>query len=185
MRAAIKIESGAKSALDPNSEVPIKPYVDDDLPALDLTVPAVRTVDPERTFWDKVVILHGLRRWFDKRGELRGGGQRVSRHYYDLHLLAGGPIGEAAIAETALGVDCVAHARMFFNRPDFDLASAAPGSFALSPHNEMIEQLRIDYRAMQGMIFGDPPGFEAVLESISSLETRLNGNGASESGAAR
>jgi hypothetical protein len=77
VRAAIKIESGAKSALDPNSEVPIKPYVDDDLPALDLTVPAVRTVDPERTFWDKVVILHGLRRWFDKRGELRGGGQRV------------------------------------------------------------------------------------------------------------
>jgi hypothetical protein len=88
VRAAIKIESGAKSALDPNSEVPIKPYVDDDLPALELTVPAVRTVNPERTFWDKVVILHGLRRWFDKRGELRGGGQRVSRHYYDLHQLA-------------------------------------------------------------------------------------------------
>ena len=56
VRAAIKIESGAKSALDPNSEVSIKPYVDDDLPALDLTVPAVRTVDPKRTFWDKAVI---------------------------------------------------------------------------------------------------------------------------------
>jgi len=141
--------------------------------------------DPERTFWDKVVILHGLRRWFDKRGELRGGGQRVSRHYYDLHLLAGDPLGEAAIAETALGVDCVAHARMFFNRPDFDLASAAPGSFALAPHDAMIELLRLDYRAMQGMIFGDPPDFEAVLHSISSLETRLNENGGRESGAAQ
>ena len=182
VRAAIKIESGA---LDPNSEVPIKPYVDDDLPTLDLTVPAVRTVDPERTFWDKVVILHGLRRWFDKRGELRGGGQRVSRHYYDLHQLAAAPVGAAAIAESALGADCGAHARMFFNRPDFDLASAAPGSFALAPHNAMIEQLRLDYRAMQGMIFGDPPNFEAVLDSISSLETRLNENGARESGAAR
>ena len=31
------------------------------------TVPAVRTVNPERTFWDKIVILHGLRRWFDTR----------------------------------------------------------------------------------------------------------------------
>ena len=185
MRAAIKIESGAKSALDPNSEVPIKPYVDDDLPALDLTVPAVRTVDPERTFWDKVVIVHGLRRWFDKRGELRGGGQRVSRHYYDLHMLAGDPVGEAAFADTALGVDCVAHARMFFNRPDFDLASAVPGSFALAPHDAMIDQLRVDYRAMQGMIFGNPPNFEAVLASISSLETLLNKNGASERGAAR
>lgn len=185
VRAAIKLESGAKSALDPNSEVPVKPYVDDDLPALDLTVPAVRTVDPERTFWDKVVILHGLRRWFDKRGELRGGGQRVSRHYYDLHQLAAAPVGAAAIAEQTLGADCVAHARMFFNRPDFDLASAVPGSFALAPHNAMIAQLRVDYRAMQGMIFGDPPDFEAVLDSISSLEARLNENDASKSGTAR
>jgi hypothetical protein len=174
VRAAIKIESGAKSALDPNSEVPIKPYVDDDLPALDLTVPDVRTVDPERTFWDKVVILHGLRRWFDKRGELRGGGQRVSRHYYDLHKLLPTQAGASAIEDPELGADCVAHARMFFNRPDFDLASAAPGSFALAPHDEMIEQLRVDYRAMTGMIFGDPPRFEAVLESVTALEARLN-----------
>ncbi|RUZ76255.1 nucleotidyl transferase AbiEii/AbiGii toxin family protein [Mesorhizobium sp. M7A.F.Ca.US.006.01.1.1] len=185
VRAAIKIESGAKSALDPNSEVPIKPYVDDDLPALDLTVPAVRTVDPERTFWDKIVILHGLQRWFDKRGELRGGGQRVSRHYYDLHQLAATPVGDAAIANSALGADCVAHARMFFDRPDFDLASAVPGSFALAPNDAMIEQLRIDYRAMKGMIFGDPPEFEAVLDSIRSLETRLNKRRDMESEAAR
>ncbi len=177
VRSAIKIESGAKSALDPNREVPIKPYVDDDLPALDLNVPAVRTVDPERTFWDKIVILHGLRCWYDKRGELRGGGQRVSRHYYDLHLLAAAPVGAAALVETALGKDCVAHARMFFNRPDFDLASATPGTFALTPHDAMIEQLRVDYRAMQGMIFGEPPKFETVLDSITSLEQRLNNAG--------
>jgi hypothetical protein len=94
-------------------------------------------------------------------------------------------LSATAIGDTALGADCVAHARMFFNRSDFDLASAASGSFALALHDAMIEQLRVDYRAMQGMIFGDPPNFEAVLESISSLETRLNGNGASESGVGR
>ena len=68
---------------------------------------------------------------------------------------------------------------MFFDRPDFDLASAAPGSFALAPHDAMIEHLRIDYNAMQGMIFGDPPEFQAVLDSISTVETRLNRNEAS------
>uniref|UniRef100_UPI00403F2964 hypothetical protein n=1 Tax=Pseudomonas sp. EL_65y_Pfl1_R83 TaxID=3088697 RepID=UPI00403F2964 len=94
-------------------------------------------------------------------------------------------VGAAAIADPALGADCVAHARMFFNRPDFDLASAAPGSFALAPHDAMIEQLRVDYRAMQGMIFGDPPDFEAVLDSIASLETRLNKKGDTGGGAAR
>jgi Nucleotidyl transferase AbiEii toxin, Type IV TA system len=174
VRAAIKIESGAKSALDPNSAVPIKPYVDDDLPTLDLTVPAVRTVDPERTFWDKVVILHGLRRWFDKRGELKGGGQRVSRHYYDLHRLAQAPVGVTAVNDAALGADCVGHARMFFNRPDFDLASARRGSFALVPHDKMVDQLRADYRAMSGMIFGAPPAFDVILDSIAAIEAQLN-----------
>ncbi|QOZ24054.1 nucleotidyl transferase AbiEii/AbiGii toxin family protein [Bradyrhizobium sp. CCBAU 51753] len=174
VRAAIKIEAGAKSALDPNREVPIKPYVDDDLPALDLTVPSVRTVKPKRTFWDKVVILHELRRWFDKRGELRGGGQRVSRHYYDLHLLAQVLVGMEAAADVDLGADCVAHARMFFNRPDFDLASAAPGSFALTPHDGMVDQLRTDYRAMRGMIFGEPPAFDDVLASVAAIEQKLN-----------
>lgn len=174
VHAAIKIESGAKSALDPNREVPVKPYVDDDLPALDLTVSAVRAIEPERTFWDKVVILHGLRCWFDKRGELRGGGQRVSRHYYDLYRLVQGPIGAAASADAALATDCVAHAQTFFNRPDFNLASAMPGSFALTPHGSMVDQLRTDYHAMTGMIFGDPPAFDDVLASVASLERRLN-----------
>jgi len=174
VRAAIKIESGAKSALDPNSAVPIKPYVDDDLPTLDLTVAEVRTVHPERTFWDKIVILHGLRRWFDKRGELKGGGQRVSRHYYDLYRLTQEAVGTGAAGDLDLGADCVAHARMFFNRPDFDLASAVPGSFALMPHDGMVDQLRTDYRAMTGMIFGDPPAFDDVLESAGALERALN-----------
>jgi hypothetical protein len=81
IRRAIKIESGAKSALDPHAPVVVKPYIADDLPNLDLAIGNVTTVDPSRTFWDKVVILHGLRRWWDRRGELKGGGQRVSRHY--------------------------------------------------------------------------------------------------------
>ncbi len=179
VRAAIKIESGAKSALYPNSELTVKPLVADDLPAFDLTVPTVRTVDPKRTFWDKIIILHGLRRWFDQRGGLRGDGQRVARHYYDLHQLAASPVGAPAVDDRALGADCVAHARMFFNRPDYDLASAMSPTFALTPHHEMIDQLRVDYKAMRGMIFGAPPDFEAVLNSILSLETRLNDIGAS------
>lgn len=32
--------------------------------------------------------------------------------------------GRRAIANKELGADCAAHARMFFNRKDYDLASA-------------------------------------------------------------
>jgi hypothetical protein len=90
IRRAIKIESGAKSALDPHEPVTISPYVADDLPTLSLAVPNITTVVAERTFWDKVIIIHGVRQWFEKRGVLRHLGQRVSRHYYDIHRMMQG-----------------------------------------------------------------------------------------------
>jgi hypothetical protein len=173
----VRIESGAKSALDPNSVRSIRPYVDEDVPDLDLNVANVTIVDAERTFWDKVVILHGLRSWFDRRGELRGGGHRISRHYYDVHRLMQSDVGRSAISNPSLGADCVLHARMFFNRPDFDLASAAPPTFALMPEGAMYDDLRRDYAAMTGMIFGAPPAFDAVIESVAELEAAINGVG--------
>jgi len=174
IRRAIKIESGAKSALDPHASANVKPYIADDLPNLDLRVGNVTTVDPTRTFWDKIVILHGLRRWWDRRGELRGGGQRVSRHYYDVYRLLASETGRKATDDAEMAEDCVRHARMFFNRPDLDLASAVPGSFALTPHDGMLADLRRDYEAMSGMVFGPIPTVDAVVAAIADLEDRLN-----------
>ena len=174
IRRAIKIESGAKSALDPHAPVVLKPYIADDLPSLDLAVGNVTTVAPSRTFWDKIVILHGLRRWWDRRGELKGGGQRVSRHYYDVYRLLASEIGQNATEDLAMAEDCVRHARMFFNRPDLDLASAKLGGFALTPHNEMLADLRRDYEAMSGMVFGPIPAVDEVVAAIAAVEQRLN-----------
>jgi len=174
IRRAIKIESGAKSALDPHAPVVVKPYIADDLPNLNLAVGNVTTVAPSRTFWDKVVILHGLRRWWDRRGELRGGGQRVSRHYYDVYRLLASETGRKAMEDSEMAEDCVRHARMFFNRPDLDLASAVPGSFVLTPHDGMLANLRRDYEAMSGMVFGPIPTVDEVVASISQLERFLN-----------
>src|SRR5579863_3974913 len=176
IRRAIKIESGAKSALDPHAPMTVRPFVADDLANRDLNVRNVTTVDPSRTFWDKVVILHGLRRWFERRGELRGGGQRVSRHYYDVSRLLASEAGRNAANNLEMAQDCVRHAKMFFNRPDFDLASAIPGSFALTPRDEMMATLERDYEAMSGMIFGKVPPFRGVIASIAELEQLINQN---------
>ncbi|WP_348640546.1 nucleotidyl transferase AbiEii/AbiGii toxin family protein [Nitratireductor sp. XY-223] len=154
VQAAVKIESGAKSALDPHRPLTIAPYIDKDIVALDLGIPDVTTIHAERTFRDKIVIVHGLRNWYERRDELRQDGQRISRHYYDLHSLLGSDIGDNAIADPVLGADCVEHARTFFNRPDFDLASAVPGRFALRLVGDMIERLHCDYGNTRAMIFG-------------------------------
>lgn len=108
IRPAVKIESGAKSALDPHEDLSIVPYIAVEVPRLQLRAKNVTTVVAERTFWDKIVILHGVRNWFDNRGVLRGRGQRVSRHYYDVHRIFLSDLGARAIADRALGADCVA-----------------------------------------------------------------------------
>ena len=59
VRPAVRIESGAKSALDPNQPVDDPPYIADDMPGLDLAVTNVTTIEASRTFWDKVVIAQG------------------------------------------------------------------------------------------------------------------------------
>ena len=177
VRSEVRIECGAKSALDPHESTSVQPYVADDLPETDLIVRGITTIQPARTFWDKVVIVHGLRRWFENRGELRQEGQRVSRHYYDLHVMFRGETGERAIADRALGAECVRHARMFFNRPDFKLETATEGTFALKPADKMLDALRRDYEAMAGMIIGPVPPFDDVMVSIASLDEILNGPG--------
>jgi len=69
IRPAVRIESGAKSALDPNAPRTVVPYIADDLGAADFSIPGITTVEADRTLWDKVVILHGKRscsRFVDK-----------------------------------------------------------------------------------------------------------------------
>lgn len=174
VRPAVKIEGGAKSAVDPNVVATLKPYVADDVTNLDLRVPNVTTVVGERTFWDKVIILHGLRSWFERRGQLRHGGQRVSRHYYDVFCMLQSPMGARVLLARNLGIECARHARMFFHNRDLDLDRAVPGTLVMTPPGEMLEPLRKDYDAMTGMILGDAPTFDEVIAAVTALESRLN-----------
>ena len=175
VRSAVKIEAGAKSALDPHVVTTVTPYVAQDLPDLNLTVANVTTVKPERTFWDKIIILHGLRQWHDRRGELRHGGQRVSRHYYDVHQLMQAASAHEWQADRALAFDCAQHARLFFGSVDLGLNTAIPGTFTLTPSAAMRDALARDYAAMSGMIFGEIPALDAVLASAERFEQIVNG----------
>lgn len=177
IRSAVKIEAGAKSALDPHVAAYVTPYVTEDLPDLDLTVTNIITVKPERTFWDKVMILHGLRQWHDRRGELRHGGQRVSRHYYDIHQLMQAPLATVWQTDHALAIDCARHARLFFGNTDLGLDIAVPGRFTLTPNPAMRDALEKDYEAMAGMVFGNVPSLDVVLASTERLEQIVNGAG--------
>lgn len=174
IETAVKIEAGARSALDPHQDRVIVPYVAEDFPDSELAAKQVTTVEPSRTFWDKIVILHTLRQRYDRKHELLHGGQRVSRHYMDVHALLAAEQAENWLADRDLGEDCVRHAAMFFGSPYSGLDLAKFGSFTLTPGDAMREELARDYDAMQGMIFGTVPPLDDVLGRVTELEKRLN-----------
>ena len=175
VRQAIKIEAGAKSALDPCLEVSVRPYLASDIERLNLDVAHITAVAPERTFWDKVIIIHGQRFWFERRGSLQNLGQRVSRHYYDVYRLLQSDVGQAALHDKKLAHDCARHARVFFSRPDLGLDCALPGTFALTPASGMLPALRRDFTRMSGMIMGPVPTFEEVIAKLTEFERVVNG----------
>lgn len=80
----IRLEIGPLAALTPVVNVEIKPYVFDCYPNLfSNKFNEVRTVAPERTFWEKATILYReAYRPIEKKMPIR-----YSRHYYDLYML--------------------------------------------------------------------------------------------------
>jgi len=63
---------------------------------------------------------------------------------------------------------------MFISSPDINLATAAPGSFALSLNRHMAADLARDYSAMLGMIFGEAPPLGDILDRLADFEADVN-----------
>jgi len=42
------------------------------------------------------------------------------------------------------------------------------------PHDDQINQLKIDYQQMQQMFFDEPPQFENIIEKLKSIEEDIN-----------
>lgn len=58
-------------------------------------------------------------------------------------------------------------------RARYDLAM--PGSFSLLPTQaEPLARLKENYRAMQLMLFGEPPPFDSILQELRDLQGQIN-----------
>ena len=73
-----------------------------------------------------------------------------------------------------LAIECARHAQMFFNSSALDLKNTYAGIFSIVPTQGMMKELRRDYQAMSGMIFGEVPSFDEVINAISIFENNLN-----------
>ena len=144
---------------------------------VEFPVAEATVLSPSRTFWEKATLIHAE----CGRATLERSVARLSRHWYDLALLADHWIGAKAMGED-LGLfrDVVAHKRVFSAAGHAHYEACLAGGIRLVPGEPLLRELQADYQGMQDMIYGQPLAFQEMMQRLRSLESRINGpaNGA-------
>jgi hypothetical protein len=129
----------------------------------------VNAVAPERTFLEKICLLH------EEFAKPNVRVERMSRHLYDLVQIMDTPIAENALKNKNLYQSIVAHRRMFIAMKDFDYDTLVPKSIKITPPESVISQWQQDYETMQRtMIYGNSLPFNKLIDKIKQLNERIN-----------
>lgn len=169
----VKVEVSGRSMSEPVSEVPIESMIDYIYPKAPFAEPKfnVRTVLPERTFLEKIFLLHEE---FAKDKELIKI-ERMSRHMYDIGQMLKTPIAESAIRNKQLYRQVVEHRRTFIGLRGFDYDSLYPNTLNFIPPTSIIEQWKADYENMLiHMIYGETVSFEELVNNLFELNKCIN-----------
>jgi hypothetical protein len=130
----------------------------------------VRAIQAERTFWEKVTILHHEAH----RPPENPQPSRYSRHYYDLARMAASPVKVSAFANLELLKSVVASKEQFYPRSWARYDLAKPGSMKLLPPSYLLQSLRRDYQEVKIMIYGQSESFDEILYRMRLLESEMN-----------
>ncbi|MEF9998212.1 MAG: nucleotidyl transferase AbiEii/AbiGii toxin family protein [Lachnospiraceae bacterium] len=166
----IRLEIGALAAWTPAKEVLITSYAAEQYPQLfsDKST-SIYTVMAERTFWEKVTILH-------KEANRISGDfpQRYSRHYYDLYCMSQTEIKENAFKDLELLKKVVDFKTKFYKCKWAKYEEANVGTIKLVPNKIYLSELEQDYLKMRNMMFGKIPEFSEIMKQVSKLEESIN-----------
>jgi predicted nucleotidyltransferase component of viral defense system len=131
----------------------------------------VPTVNPERTFLEKIFLLHEE----FKRPEEKMRVDRLSRHLYDVYHLIKAGIADRAINDKELYETIVSHRYLFSKIGGVDYNSHNPATLNPIPPNKVQKDWESDYAKMkEEMIYEkNPPSFEDLISNLTNLKDQL------------
>lgn len=170
--SSVLIEFGGRNITEPNAEHKIEPDIASHVTNLEFPRAAVSVLSPTRTFWEKATLMHVE----CQRNTFRSSAERLSRHWYDLAMLADVIHGQTAIEDRALLQDVVQHKKAFYNASYAKYDACLAGQFRLIPEHSALTALHDDFQRMigAGMFTGDAPVFDAIIDRLRILETTIN-----------
>lgn len=175
IKNTVILEINGRSMKEPLEKVKIQSFVDEIFPQATFAEKPfeIQVVAPERTFLEKVCLLHEE---FAKKEQEKIRVNRMSRHLYDIVRMLDTPIAEKALNDTELYKHIIAHRRMFQAMKDFDYDTLLPNKINIIPPDSVVAKWEDDYRKMQAMMYGESPSFGVIIEKIKQLNKRLRNN---------
>lgn len=171
IRRVVKLEFGSLTDQRPTGIHQVRPWLAKTLPEpmQDMGCQVV-ALDVARAFWEKATILHAEHH----RDLASAMPPRYSRHYADLAELARSAHASTAVGNEPLRQRVVAWKERFFPRQWARYDLAFPGTFRLLPPEERLAELERDFDEMREMFTGIPPTWDAILETLRTLEQQIN-----------
>lgn len=169
----VQIEISCRSLREPFTPQQFGALVDEFYAGREFAEPlfTVPTVNPERTFLEKLFLLH--EEFHRPTEKMRV--DRLSRHLYDIYHLTKAGIAERAISDKKLYETIVAHRYKFSRVGDVDYNLHHPKTLNPIPIEEKMAEWKADYaRMMEEMIYEEnKPSFEDLINNLSELRMQL------------
>ena len=171
LRDKVRLEIGPLAEWLPSHVTDIQSFVSEKFPQLfDRKVTEILTIDVERTFWEKLTILHKMAN-FPENKNLP---PRYARHLYDVYCMTNSPVKEQAFARKELLEKDVIFKQKFYYAKSAHYETATLKEISLIPADHIMDAVKQDYAAMKNMIYGDYPGFETIIEQLKELEMEVH-----------
>jgi len=164
----ILLEISSSSLKEPDEIQRFSSLLDEHYPEAEFagTSIDIPTAIPERTFLEKILLLHEE---FQRPHE-RIRVERLSRHLYDVFQLLKSDFAEKAIGNKELYEIIVTHRQAFFRVGAVNYNLHQPQTINPIPIPEFIDAWEKDYKTMQEqMIYGDSPSFDLMINTINAF----------------
>lgn len=171
IKPRVLIEIGSRSLKEPFAHRTISSFVAEQFAEQDFADEPINiaTVSPERTFLEKIFLLHEE---FQK-DEIRT--NRLTRHFYDIERMMDTPYAETALSDHELYQTTVRHRKLVFSISTVDYYLHQPQTINLIPPDHLLKEWEKDYNDLsEGMIYGDKLSWEKLLDRIRELMDRIN-----------
>lgn len=168
----VRLEIGPLAEWTPFEVKKISPYLNNvSIPNFNIVGTEVRTVSIERTFWEKVTILHREA----NRPEDKKLPKRYARHYYDVYQIYNSKYGSKLLNNDKSILNKVTIFKIkFYNDNWAKYDDILKGNIKLIAPQYRINELYNDYVSMKEMISGEMPEFSKIIASLKELEDKLN-----------